>query len=116
VPLITNSPKGFIVNISSVVGVKGYPLQSAYTASKHALRGMTKSLAQELKDTNVRVHSICMGGVDTEMVTAVRPDINKDELIGAKEIADSIEYLLSRQGNGVIDEIRMRRQSSDPWI
>jgi 3-oxoacyl-[acyl-carrier protein] reductase len=115
-PLIKKSERGFIINISSVVGVKGYPMQSAYTASKHALRGMTKSLAEELKDTSIRVHSICMGGVDTEMVTAVRPDINKSELIGASEIADAIEFILTRNGNGVIDEIRMRRQSSAPWI
>ncbi|MFI4913192.1 MAG: SDR family NAD(P)-dependent oxidoreductase [Sedimentisphaeraceae bacterium JB056] len=115
-PLLLESPRAFIVNVSSVVGVKGYPLQSAYTASKHAVRGMTQSLAEELRDTNVRVHSICMGGVDTEMVTAVRPDINQDELIGASEIADAVEYLLTRDGNGVIDEIRLRRQTSSPWF
>jgi NAD(P)-dependent dehydrogenase (short-subunit alcohol dehydrogenase family) len=38
-PLLEKAPFAYIVNIASVVGVKGYPLQSAYTASKHALRG-----------------------------------------------------------------------------
>ncbi|MHC4439980.1 MAG: SDR family NAD(P)-dependent oxidoreductase, partial [Planctomycetota bacterium] len=53
-PLLKKSDPAHIVNIASVVGVKGYPLQSAYTASKHALRGMTMSLAEELKGSNTR--------------------------------------------------------------
>jgi 3-oxoacyl-[acyl-carrier protein] reductase len=114
--LLLKSPRGFIINIASVVGVKGYPQQSTYTASKHALRGMTKSLAEELRGSNIRVHSICMGGVDTEMVTAVRPDINKAELISPGEIAEAVEFLLTRTGNGVIDEIRLRRETSSPWF
>jgi fengycin family lipopeptide synthetase B len=67
-PLLRKSQTGYIVNISSVVGVKGYPLQSAYTASKHALCGMTKSLAEELNGSNIRVHLLCPGGVDTELI------------------------------------------------
>jgi len=58
--LLRKSQAGYIINIASVVGVKGYPLQSAYTSSKHALRGMTISLAEELKGSNIRVHlSLC---------------------------------------------------------
>jgi 3-oxoacyl-[acyl-carrier protein] reductase len=114
--MLKKSDSGRIINISSVVGVKGYPLQSAYTASKHALRGMSISLANELKDTSVRVHVICSGGVDTEMVGRVRPDINKDELIDPKEVAELVGYLASCKGKGVIDEIRIRRETSDPWF
>ena len=114
--LLKKSDSGRIINISSVVGVKGYPQQSAYTASKHALRGMSISLANELKETSVRVHVICPGGVNTEMVSRVRPDINKDELIDPKEIAELVGYLASCKGNGVVDEIRIRRQTSDPWF
>ncbi|MHC4124086.1 MAG: SDR family NAD(P)-dependent oxidoreductase [Planctomycetota bacterium] len=106
----------YIVNISSVVGVKGYPLQSAYTASKHALRGMTISLAEELRGTNVQVRLICPGGVKTEMVTKVRPDIKTDELIDPAEIAELVVYLVTHKGNGVIDEIHIRRQTSTPWF
>jgi NAD(P)-dependent dehydrogenase (short-subunit alcohol dehydrogenase family) len=114
--MLKKSPQGKIINISSVVGVKGYSMQSAYTASKHALRGFSISLANELKSTNVRVHVICPGGVDTEMVSQVRPDINKDELIDPEEIAELVGYLASHNGNGVVDEIRIRRAASDPWF
>jgi NAD(P)-dependent dehydrogenase (short-subunit alcohol dehydrogenase family) len=61
-PLVRRGPAGFIVNIYSAVGVKGHPLQNAYTASKHALRGMTIALAEELRDANIRVHVVCPGG------------------------------------------------------
>ncbi len=114
--LLKSSPAATIVNISSVVGIKGYPKQSAYTASKHALRGMTVSLAEEMRSTNVRVHSICMGGVDTEMVTKVRPDIDKTELIAPADIAELVVYCVTHKANAVIDEFRVRRATSGPWF
>ena len=46
-PLLKAAPQATIVNIASVVGVKGYPKQSAYTASKHALRGWSIALAED---------------------------------------------------------------------
>jgi len=115
-PLLRKAKAAHIINIASVVGVKGYPLQSAYTASKHALRGMTISLAEELKGTNIRVHLLCPGGVDTELVRKVRPDIKKDELIKPQEIAELIVYLVTHKGNAVVDELHIRRATSPPWF
>jgi len=115
-PLLKKSESAYIINTSSVVGIKGYPLQSAYTASKHALRGMTMSLAEELKGSNIRVHLLCPGGVDTDMVDRVRPDIAKDELIKPEEIAELVLYLVTHKGNAVMDELRIRRATSSPWF
>ena len=115
-PLLKESEAGYIVNIASVVGVKGYPLQSAYTASKHALRGMTISLAEELKGSNIRVHLLCPGGVDTELVQKVRPDIKKEDLMQPEEIAELVLYLVTHKGNAVIDELHIRRAASSPWF
>ena len=114
--LLRKSQAGYIINIASVVGVKGYPLQSAYTSSKHALRGMTISLAEELSDSNIRVHLLCPGGVDTELVQKVRPDIKKDELMQPEEIAELVLYLVTHKGNAVIDELHIRRATSTPWF
>ena len=116
VPLLRQGKAGFIVNISSVVGVKGYAAQSAYTASKHALRGMTISLAEELRDTGIRVHVICPGGVDTDMVGNVRPDIRKEDLIRPNEVAELVLYLVTREGNAVVDELHIRRAVAAPWF
>jgi 3-oxoacyl-[acyl-carrier protein] reductase len=115
-PLLKKARAGYVVNISSVVGVKGYPLQSAYTASKHALRGMSLSLAEELRGTNVRVHVLCPGAVDTGMVGNVRPDISKEDLIGPDEIAELVLYLVTHRGNAVVDELHIRRAKAAPWF
>lgn len=115
-PLLRKSERAYIINIASVVGVKGYPEQSAYTSSKHALRGMSISLAEELRGTNIRVHVLCPGGVATDMVARVRPDIPRDELIGPEEVAELVHYLVTHKGNAVVDELHIRRKTSTPWF
>jgi len=115
-PMLRKAETGYIVNIASVVGVKGHPLQSAYTASKHALRGMTISLAEELRGSNVRIHLLCPGGVDTELIKMLRPDIKKDDLMQPDEIAELVLYLVTHKGNAVIDELHIRRAASTPWF
>jgi len=114
--LLKKAETGYIINIASVVGVKGYPLQSAYTSSKHALRGMTISLAEELNRSNIQVHLLCPGGVDTELLQKVRPDIKKDDLMQPEEIAELVLYLVTHKGNAIIDELHIRRASSTPWF
>ena len=115
-PLLRKSDRGYIINVSSVVGVKGYPMQSAYTSSKHALRGMSISLSEELRDTNIRVHVLCPGGVATDMVARVRPDIAADELIKPEELAELVHYLVTHKGNAVVDELHIRRTTAAPWF
>ncbi len=105
-----------IINVSSVVGVKGYPQQTAYSASKHALRGFSIALANELQNEKINVHVICTGGVATEMVSQMRPDLDLGELIQPEEVAEIIIYLLTHRGNAVIDEFHLRRQTSAPWF
>jgi 3-oxoacyl-[acyl-carrier protein] reductase len=77
---------------------------------------MTISLSEELKGSNIRVHLLCPGGVDTELVEKVRPDIKKDELMRPEEIAELVLYLVTHKGNAVIDELHIRRAASTPWF
>ena len=107
--------RGRVINIASVVAHKGYPLQSAYAASKHALLGLSKSLANELYEDGVRVHVISPGGVYTDMAKVARPDLSPDGLISAAEVADAVMYLLSLDKNAVIDEICLHRQGKAPF-
>ena len=115
-PLLRESDRAFIINIASVVAIKAYFNQGLYTASKHALRGMTRVLAQEVEDDGIRVHEICPGGVATEMVLQTRPDLDEFILMKPEDIADIVLFLLRQQGNAVIDEVRVRRAASDPWF
>ena len=63
--------KGFgrIVNIASVAGVAGAPYVTAYCAAKHAMVGLTRSLAKETIAKGVTVNAVCPGYTDTDLVT-----------------------------------------------
>jgi 3-oxoacyl-[acyl-carrier protein] reductase len=63
--------RGSIINMSSVVGVKGNAGQSNYAASKAGLIGFTKSVAQELGSRNIRCNAIAPGFIETEMTLAL---------------------------------------------
>ncbi|MFM1829396.1 MAG: hypothetical protein RL624_1637 [Bacteroidota bacterium] len=65
-PMMKNR-KGSIINMSSIVGMKGNAGQSSYAASKAGIIGFTKSIAQELGSRNVRVNAIAPGFIETDM-------------------------------------------------
>lgn len=110
-PYLKQSSKPIVINIASVVGFKGYQDQSVYASSKHALTGFTKVFAKEVQPFGIRVHLISPGGVATEMVKKMRPDIAPDELIQPEEIAEIIHFLVTRKGAGTIDQFYIRRYS-----
>ena len=66
---MTRAGGGSIVNVSSVEGLGGMPYLVAYTASKFAIRGMTKVAAMELGQHGIRVNSVHPGAIDTPMVS-----------------------------------------------
>ena len=71
-PALLAAEEGHIVNISSVFGLVGVPLQSSYCASKFAVRGFSESLRAELGHTRVRVTSVHPGGVATNIAASTR--------------------------------------------
>jgi short-subunit dehydrogenase len=105
-----------IINICSVVAHKGYPRQSVYAASKHALLGFSKSFANEHYKDNIRVHVISPGSVYTKMIAMVRPDLNPEGMILPEDIADIVSmYLMLRKSNAVVDEIEVHRVTKEPF-
>jgi len=106
---------GYIINISSVVGFKGYPNQSAYSAAKHGVMGLTKSLAVELQKHGIRVSAVLPGGVDTDMVRAARPDLDPSVLMQPEDVAQTVIYLLSLSDRAAVDQIYIRRRGSQPF-
>ncbi|HEX4705489.1 MAG TPA: glucose 1-dehydrogenase [Pseudonocardiaceae bacterium] len=74
IPAMTDGGGGSIVNVSSVEGIGGMALLIAYSASKFAIRGMTKVAAMELGDKGIRVNSVHPGMIDTRMVRGIFGD------------------------------------------
>ena len=68
---------GRIVNIASTAGLRGAAYISAYSASKHAVIGLTRSLALEYAQRNITVNAVCPGYVDTDIVKAAIANIMK---------------------------------------
>jgi NAD(P)-dependent dehydrogenase (short-subunit alcohol dehydrogenase family) len=75
-PILVDQDDGVIVNTSSVFGLAGMPYQSAYCASKFAVRGFTDSLRQELRGTGVRAVTVHPGGIKTNIARSAR--VRKD--------------------------------------
>lgn len=69
--IMLKNKKGSIINISSVVGIKGNAGQSNYAASKAGIIGFTKSIALELGSRNIRCNAIAPGFIETEMTHAL---------------------------------------------
>jgi NAD(P)-dependent dehydrogenase (short-subunit alcohol dehydrogenase family) len=107
--------QGSIINVSSFVGGRGSLGASIYSASKHAVEGLTKSAALEAASRNVRVNAVAPGPIDTEMlgrfaVTAER----KAALIAAaplkrmglpEEVAQAIVFLASDKASFITGQI-----------
>ncbi|GER86240.1 short-chain dehydrogenase [Dictyobacter vulcani] len=71
-PILKQQPDAHIVNLSSVFGLFAVPGQTAYTASKFAVRGFTETLRQELARTTVKVSSVHPGGIKTNIARNAR--------------------------------------------
>src|SRR5436190_14375908 len=70
-PVMLKHNKGSIINTASIAGLMGSPQIAVYSASKHAVIGLTKTAAPECSTTNVRVNCVCPGLIDSRMLSAI---------------------------------------------
>lgn len=106
--------KGSIINMSSIIGIRGNAGQSSYAASKAGIIGFTKSMAQELGSRNIRCNAIAPGFVETDMTQylkegeAAKAFIEKIPLgrfSTGDEIADAALYLASDMSSYVTGQV-----------
>lgn len=100
---------GRIVNIASIVAITGYQGISAYSATKAAMLGFTRSLAREVGSLGITVNAVLPGFVDTEMTfdlddTSRRKIAHRSalgRLTAIEDIANTVDYLVSDQAKGI---------------
>lgn len=104
---------GRIVNVSSVVGVRGNAGQANYAASKAGLIGMSKSLAKELAGRGITVNCVAPGFIETDM-TAVLPEAVKEKLLTEiplsrlgqpEDVAAAVAFLASEQAGYITGQV-----------
>lgn len=101
--IMLKQKKGSIINLTSIVGMKGQGGQSNYAASKAGIIGFTKSLADELGSRNIRTNAIAPGFIQTDMTDALPEETQKQYLAGiplkrwgqAEEVANTALFLAS---------------------
>lgn len=116
--------EGRIINISSIAARKGFPKLSAYCASKAAVIGFTRSLAEELGEYGITVNAICPGSVETDMIKDVIKNLSKNTGMNLEEtrkmmtegiplkrfqtpedVAAMVTFLASEDGRNVNGEV-----------
>lgn len=104
---------GKIINVSSVWGVSGASCEVAYSASKAALIGYTKSLAKEIAPSSINCNCVCPGVIDTKMnarftaeeIEEIKSEIPKGRLGTAREIAELIYFLGSENSDYITGQV-----------
>ena len=110
-PLMTDNG-GRIVNMASVLGLRGVPDQTAYCAAKHAVVGFTRALALALAPRGITVNALCPGWVDTPMAhqrfgelgitqEQAASGVPTGRIATPAEIADAVVWLLRPESRGI---------------
>ena len=113
IPAMLKSGGGAIVNMSSIRGVSGFPGAAIYSASKHAVIGLTKSFALEYASSGIRINAVCPGTIETPMIadmiakeSLTMEDFQRDQPMGRlgrpEEIAAAVVWLCSPFASFVI--------------
>lgn len=104
---------GVIINMSSVAGVQAWAGTGTYSASKHGIMALTKSLADEGRPYNIKVSAICPGAVADELVDASPEEILRSEKIDPFDVAETAVYLAALGKYTVVHQIVLDRAGAD---
>lgn len=104
---------GTIINMSSVAGLQAWAGTGTYSASKHGIMALTKSLADEGRPYHIKVSAICPGAVSDELVDASPEDILRSEKIDPFDVAETAVYLATLGRYAVVHQVVIDRLGAD---
>jgi NADP-dependent 3-hydroxy acid dehydrogenase YdfG len=115
-PLIRKAPHGHIVNLGSIAGFEVYPGGAGYTATKHAVRAITRTLRLELNGEPIRVSEVAPGMAETEFslvryqgdVATAKNEYRGVQPLTADDVAEVIAFVVTRPPHVDIDEVVIR--------
>ena len=108
-PAMRRRKQGTVVNVASLAGRNGFAGGTAYTASKHAVLGFSKSLMLEARKDNVRVIAVCPGSVDTGMLrdqTMLKSEPGR--ILKPEDVADTILHAIALPPRAMVSELDIR--------
>jgi NADP-dependent 3-hydroxy acid dehydrogenase YdfG len=117
-PHLIESGEGDFLSLASVAGLRAFPGESVYNASKFGQLGFTRSLDHELRERGVRATSICPGGVNTNFAIGTGRTEGDPELEGmltADEVADVVLFTVTRPRRMRILTTSFRPFIEDSW-
>jgi NAD(P)-dependent dehydrogenase (short-subunit alcohol dehydrogenase family) len=106
-------PGSSIVNILSVAAKTAFPNWGAYCMSKFALEGLSQSVRAELRDHRIRVLNIYPAATNTEIWDDVSGDWPREKMISPEQVADAVQYALSRPAEVAVENITLTNASGN---
>src|SRR5918998_6929218 len=109
IPGMRQRRRGSIVNVASLAGRNGFAGGTAYTASKHAVLGFSRSLMLEVRKDNIRVIAVCPGSVATGMMREqTMLKTNPDRVLQPEDVAETIRDAVELPGRALVSELDIR--------
>ena len=105
-PMMIEKGSGDIINISSLAGKNALPNGAVYSASKWGLNGLSYSVAEELRQYNIRVTVVCPGSVHTELSPHEGKDPNR--MLQPEDVAHVVEMLVTQEPRSFVSEVLIR--------
>ncbi len=104
---------GTIINISSVCGVDAWAGTGIYSMSKYGIIALTKTLADEGREYNIKACAICPGGVASSLVDSPPEEVERSQSISPFDIAEAAVYLATLGPNAIVHQIVVDRLWAD---